>query len=244
VDDCQLAQFLARLGGEAAQNYLDKDYQVSYKEDQSNPVTAADLAAEEAICNELQSRRPKDQILSEERGLVGHFAERQWIVDPIDGTINFQRGLPGWCSVVGLRGKETAIYEPQLDNLYWASKDQGAYLDNQKLETSSCCSLSEALLWTYIDPNRYSKDHLEIFSRLFDKAQTIRALGSGAKGLALLAEGRLDAWVLVDVADWDWLPGKLLAEEAGAETLEYKSWRIAAAGKELLEEIFKLINQS
>lgn len=190
-------------------------------------VTNIDHQAETAIIRALRKAYPKHSILSEESGLSeGEESDFLWIVDPLDGTSNFIRGIPHYCISIALkvRGKveQAVVFDPILDELFTASRGQGTQLNGYRVRTRATKKLGEALIISNL-PSRH-KHHAEwIFplqKDLFQECQDLRHTGSGALALAYVAAGRMDAAILVGQCIWDTAAGDLLVREAGGFTAD------------------------
>jgi myo-inositol-1(or 4)-monophosphatase len=189
-------------------------------------VTEADLASQRAIEAVVLGEFPDHAFLGEEstRGDCDSFAARQddylWIVDPLDGTTNYVHKLQTYAVSVALahRGELVAgcVYDPVIDECYLAVRGEGAYLNGQRLATSRCETLEEALVAASFPPVM-ERGSLEIprFVEVLHRAQSVRRLGSAALNLAYLAAGRLDAYWATSVKAWDIAAGVLLVREAG-----------------------------
>jgi myo-inositol-1(or 4)-monophosphatase len=184
-------------------------------------VTSADRASEKAILDLVTRRCPGDQVLSEEQGLVGASSDYQWIVDPLDGTTNFLRGLPIYgVSVACRRAGEIlvgAVFDPVNDRMYSAERGAGAECDGRRLGVSLRPGLEGAFLATgFPFKARGGLDlYLEIFRQVFLEASAIRRCGAAVLDLAHTAAGVYDGFFEFRLSAWDLAAGVLLIEEAG-----------------------------
>lgn len=186
-------------------------------------LTETDGAVEMHLRERIKEAFPDDGFLGEETG--GEVAERVWVVDPIDGTANFARGIPHFCiSVAFVADSVTqigSINVPAMNELYFARRGQGATRDNASIhaaDTESFDSASVELGWS----NRVSQSlYLSTVKRILDKGANVRRGASGALGLAYVADGRSDAYIELHMNSWDCLAGLLLAEEAGARVCAF-----------------------
>ena len=185
-------------------------------------VSAADLKAERTLKAELSRARPGYGLLFEEGGATeGTDKRHRWIVDPLDGTTNFLHGIPHFCISIGLErdGEIVAgiVYEPTRDELYWAEKGAGAYLNDRRLRVSARRQLGEALLGTGM-PFRDRGDQ-PLYSAILSAAMTatcgVRRFGAAALDLAYVAAGRLDGFWEFGIKPWDIAAGMILVREAG-----------------------------
>ena len=184
-------------------------------------VSNADLKAEKIVRIELAKARPAFGFLMEESGATaGADKANRWIVDPLDGTTNFLHGLPHWAVSIALEreGEVVAgvIYEPIRDELFWAEKGQGAYLNAQRLRVSERRRLDEALVATGA-PFRGHGNHplfLTQIAAVMAETAGIRRFGSAALDLAYVAAGRFDAFWETHLKPWDIAAGSLIVTGA------------------------------
>ncbi len=185
-------------------------------------VTSADLRAERTLRNELSRARPGYGMLFEEGGEVeGTDKHHRWIVDPLDGTTNFLHGVPHFAISIALErdGEIIAgvIYEPTRDEMFWAEKGGGAYLNDRRLRVSARRQLGDALIATGI-PFRERGDHptyLATLARVMAATSGVRRFGAAALDLAYVAAGRYDGFWEIGLFPWDMAAGLLLVREAG-----------------------------
>ena len=183
-------------------------------------VTEVDHAAEDVIVRTLHKAYPRHAILAEESGASGDH-EVQWIIDPIDGTMNFIRGIPHFCVSIGCRVRgelaHGVVYDPFKDELFTASRGDGAMLDGRRIRVAGTTHLRSALLATgFAYRKQESLDsHLPTFNRLLAESGDVRRAGSAALDLAYVAAGRLDGYWERGLAPWDIAAGLLLVREAG-----------------------------
>src|SRR5437763_6017442 len=185
-------------------------------------VSTADLRAERTLRNELTKARPGYGLLFEESGAAeGTDKHHRWIVDPLDGTTNFLHGIPHFAISLALErdGEIVAglIYEPTRDEIFWAEKGIGAYLNDRRLRVSARRQLGEALIGTGI-PFGGRGDHptyLATLARVAAATSGVRRLGAAALDLAYVAAGRYDGFWEFGLFPWDIAAGLLLVREAG-----------------------------
>lgn len=192
-------------------------------------VTEADFASQELARRLLLNAFPNHDFLGEESDedashvlsrLTGRSSEYCWIVDPLDGTLNYVRQLPNYSVSVALRrGDEVlvgTVYDPVLDECYSAAAGHGAFLNGKPILTSCCDIMDEALVAASLpaDIPRNSPD-VSRFIEVMHSAQAIRRLGSAALSLCYVANGRLDAYWATCVKAWDVAAGQLIVREAG-----------------------------
>ncbi|MBT7633155.1 MAG: inositol monophosphatase [Rhodospirillaceae bacterium] len=186
-------------------------------------VTAADVRTDQKLRESLAQSRPTFGFLTEEgEDIVGEDATRRWIIDPIDGTTNFMHGIPMFSISIALeeQGEVTAglVYAPVSDEMFWAEKGQGAYLNDRRLRVSSRRNMGDAVIGTGI-PHLGRADnpgYMAELSAISAECAGIRRMGSAALDLAYVAAGRFDGFWETGLSPWDIAAGLLLALEAGA----------------------------
>ncbi|MDH5749870.1 MAG: inositol monophosphatase [Rhodospirillales bacterium] len=199
-------------------------------------VSNADFAAEKTLKEELSKARPKFGFLLEEGGsVVGSDTSNRWIVDPLDGTTNFLHGIPHFAISIGLERDNDllagVIYEPVHDEMFWAEKGQGAYLNGRRLRVSGRARMEDSLFATGI-PFKGRNDH-EPFLRQLEAVMAVssgvRRFGSAALDLAYLAAGRYDGFWEMGLSPWDMAAGIVLVREAGGFVTDLEG------GKKIME---------
>ena len=213
----------ARAAGKViTQNFDRMDSVKIDRKGRNDLVTEIDRHAEAEILSILQRSFPDHACLCEESGLVGkEDAEYQWVIDPLDGTMNFIHGLPHFSVSIALQQKgklyQAVIYDPMRQELFTASRGEGAFLDGKRLRVAQTKQLADALLGTGF-PYRPGQD-LDFYQRTSrhytERAAGIRRLGSAALDLAYVAAGRLDGTWLSGLQAWDLAAGGLIVREAG-----------------------------
>jgi len=217
----------ARAGAAQLVHFFDKDFRISHKEGVNNLVTEADHASEAAIMQVIREAFPSHQILTEETGAHVQDSEYKWIVDPIDGTVNFAHGIPICCVSVGLEKAGEmimgAVYSPFLNEFYFAERGKGAFLNDKPIRVSTQTEVLHSCLvtgfpYTYLDqPN----GPLEVFGRLIRKGIPVRRLGSAAIDLCWVAAGRFDGFYEHKLQAWDSAAGFLMVQEAGGRVTDF-----------------------
>lgn len=189
----------------------------------SDLVSEVDLQAEREIIQVLRRTYPDHAIIAEESGSQGEGvnAESQWIIDPLDGTTNFLHGLPQYAVSIAYRHKgrleSGVIYDPVRQEIFTASRGQGAMLNDHRIRVKPLNGLEGALLGTGfpLRQPRYLDPYLESFKAVALKCHEIRRAGSAALDLAWVACGRLDGFWEIGLNEWDMAAGVLLVQEAG-----------------------------
>ncbi|WP_434512731.1 inositol monophosphatase family protein [Desulfitobacterium sp. AusDCA] len=218
---------LALTAGKIIQRGFESTKTVHEKSSAMDIVTEFDTEVENVLRKEINTRYPEHLVLGEEEefrteGAFGAFLPRKgyvWVIDPIDGTLNFASGIPLLAVSIALfhEGELLAgvVYNPIIKEMFSAQKGAGATLNNQVIKVKKDSGLARAIV--AVSVARRKKD-LEL-SRLADKVGGMRALGTAAVALAYVAAGRLDAYWEVNLNLWDVAAGVLLVEEAGGEVM-------------------------
>jgi histidinol-phosphatase len=227
VTDRVLAAALdaARTAGGIALRYFRGDVRVMRKADRT-PVTQADHEAEVAIVERLRREFPDIGFLGEEFGAQGG-QSRRWIIDPIDGTKNFVRGIPYWATLLALEedGEVTLgiVHSPATGELFWARRGQGAWADDAPLRVSPVDDLGDAMLvhsslnlLRPLDGGRW----WDGFVRLVDRTDRQRGFGDYF-GYTFVLRGQAEVMLEADVKPWDIAPFKILFEEAGGRFTDF-----------------------
>ncbi len=217
-----------QAGAAQLQHFFNGEFTIANKEGMNNLVTEADHAAEKAIIDVIQKEYPDHFILSEETGEIKTNSEFKWIIDPIDGTVNFANGIPLCCVSVALEKNGQmilgAVYNPLMNEFYFAQKGFGASLNDKKIAVSQKTSVISSCLvtgfpYTYLDePN----GPIQVFEKLIRKGVPVRRLGSAAIDLCWVAAGRFDGFYEHNLQAWDSAAGFLLVEEAGGKVTDFK----------------------
>ncbi|MFM8711733.1 MAG: inositol monophosphatase family protein [Sphingomonadales bacterium] len=248
-------QKATRAGAEEIMRFFQRSFTVHNKEGVNNLVTEADHAAEKAILAVIGADYPDHQILAEESGKHIRSSAYKWIIDPIDGTVNFAQGIPLNCVSIAIEHEGVivmgAVYNPHLNEFFFAEKGQGATLNDtpirvsNKTETIKCC-LVTGFPYTYInEPN----GPLEVFERFVRKGVPVRRLGSAAIDLCWVACGRFDGFFEQKLEPWDSAAGYLIVEEAGGRVTDFSGndfsiyqHKVLATNGKIHDEMLQVIN--
>lgn len=183
-------------------------------------VTVADLAVEDLIRKKVSTSFPDDNVLGEERGATTKDGAL-WIIDPIDGTTNYMRGLSDWAvSIAFCNDGEIqcgAVYAPDIDTLVWAGAGMGAFMENREVSVSARNSTENALVLLGRSGRRDTVEYLRLVHRMIDNGLEYRRNGSAAFSLMMVALGRADAFYEAHLNSWDAMAGILLMQEAGGK---------------------------
>jgi myo-inositol-1(or 4)-monophosphatase len=224
---------LARAAGALARRYFTGELHCTPQAKSAQDlVSDADRDVEAFIRTEIARAFPDEGVVGEEGG--GTPGERTWVVDPIDGTYNFLRGVRYWCvsiaCVEGARREVAAIHDPSLDELFVAARGQGATCNGLPLRVSDCGSLAAAFVVNGYVSRHPLESHLALRRALLASGAVVKDMGAGALMLAHVAAGRYDGFVEPHMHPWDALAGLLLVEEAGGTVLDYPDGDLASGG--------------
>ena len=229
--------------------------EVSSKSTPTDLVSEADLASERAIEALLAERRPQDGFVGEEGGSEQGTSGLDWVVDPLDGTVNFLFGIPQWCVSVAVKdGAGTvagAVYDPNRDELFTATRDGGARLSGPEgvveLRGSEREDLATAMVATGLAYDaRVRAAQAKVLARAIPEVRDIRRFGSAALDLAWTAAGRFDAYFERTVKPWDIAAGALICERARLRVLDLPEhedlpYGILAAPEAIAEPLLELV---
>jgi myo-inositol-1(or 4)-monophosphatase len=193
---------------------------VSTKSTPTDPVSEADVAAEAAIRDVLRARMPDDAILGEEGDDVAGSTGRRWIVDPLDGTVNFLYGNPQWCVSVACEGIAGVVLDPVRDELFAAVAGGEVTCNGAAVTASACDELPSALVATGFGYDAGVRAaQARVAAELLPRVRDLRRAGSAALDLAWAAAGRVDAYFEFGVKPWDTAAGEVLCRAAGLEVV-------------------------
>ena len=244
-----------KAGAAELSRFFNKSFVVSNKEGINNLVTEADHASEKAILDVIKKEFPGHYILSEEAGEIIQDSSYKWIIDPIDGTVNFAHSIPLCCVSIGVEYNGeivlASVYNPIMNELFFAEKGKGSTLNDKQIRVSKKQNVMNACLvtgfpYTYLDvPN----GPLQIFEKLIRKGIPVRRLGSAAIDLCWVAAGRFDGFYEHKLQAWDSAAGYLIVEEAGGKVTDFKGNRfspyqphILATNGDIHDEMLGVIN--
>ena len=234
MDRLEFASALARDAGALAHSAFGQS--VTSLKGRHDIVTAMDREVERFIRAAIAQHYPDDALIGEEEG--GSGGERLWIIDPIDGTANYARGIPHYCVSIGYleRGAPTVgvLYDPSHDRLYAAASGEGAWCNGERLSVSPCAELTAATVECGWSTRRSTADYMALVGSVLGAGCAIRRAGSGALGLADVAAGRIEAYCELHINAWDCAAGILLVHEAGGLSNDFFAGDGLTAGNALL----------
>lgn len=226
----EAARKMGREAGKVLTGYFRRrDLDIEDKGNAYDIVTEADKASERLIIDFLHQHFPGHAILSEESGDDHRQARCQWVIDPLDGTVNYSAGLVTYCVSIGLKvDGETRlgyVYAPSLDEEFFAIKGKGAYGPYGRLQAKSTVELERAVVSTGFPYDKATNpdNNLDRVSRVMPRVRGLRRLGSAAMDLCYVGAGWLDAYWELNLKEWDACAGELIAKEAGAVVNRYRN---------------------
>lgn len=232
LKETEIARGAARKAAELAMGYQAAGLRPQMKPDDS-PVTVADKECERLISRILEEAFPEDGLLGEEGANKESRNGRRWILDPIDGTRDFIRGLPLWCVMIALEEhgevKAGVVYLPVLGHTCWASRGEGAYRNGVRIHASAVSETRDAVLC--LNGLNRMNGQLDAL-RMLEWAKdfwAVRSLG-GTPDAMLVAAGEADIWIEPNVAAWDLAAPQVILEEAGAVFFDIRGQRTIHGG--------------
>lgn len=248
-----------RAGRSLGRDFNDVEFLQASKKGPADFMSAADLRAEEILFKFLNEKRPGYSFLFEERGEVtGTDKSHRWIVDPLDGTLNFLHAIPHFAVSIALEryGELIAgvVYDVIKDEMFWAEKGRGAYMNDRRLRVSARKPEKTPCLFATGAPFMGRKGHARFLMELhkiLPQSAGIRRMGSAALDLAYVAAGRVDGFWERDLASWDVAAGLVLVTEAGGKSQSlqgdepaYRSGHILAGNDETVTWLKKKLDQA
>ncbi|MEA3485686.1 MAG: inositol monophosphatase [Candidatus Aerophobetes bacterium] len=251
----KIALEAAEEAGEILLKNFGKIKEISLKRDASlvSLVTNVDLESEEKITQIIRNSFPEHDILSEERIKINNHSPYKWIIDPLDGTHNYIRGIPffGICIALASRGEVvmSVVNLPYFNQMFTAEKGKGAYSNGEGIKVSGR-SLNEV---TMVYDSTFSldkKNMLDQLDKLTGKVFNLRMFGSSAQNLSLLAKGSVDLYIEHSDKPWDFAAGALIVEEAGGRVTDFNGnkWTLdpgkyIASNRKIHEEVLRILKE-
>jgi histidinol phosphatase-like enzyme (inositol monophosphatase family) len=221
--EIEVCREVARRAGELALQHARKGVEREDKSDAS-PVTVADRECERLIVSELRAAFPDDGFLGEEGASEAGRTGRRWIVDPIDGTRDFLRGLPTWSNLIGLEADGHVVVGTcnmvAQGELYWAVRGEGAWVNDRRVRVSTIDRRDRAIACLTAFDNIAASPFADRVLHHLSGYWAVRSMG-GCQDAVLVVSGRAEAWIEISAKPWDLAPLKLLAEEAGARFFNF-----------------------
>lgn len=226
--------------GKIIKENFDGTYNFESKEEiTSNIVTEIDTRAEAKIIEIIKADFPDHGILSEEIGGIDEKAGTKWVIDPIDGTINFAHSIPICCVSIGIEKDGEivmgAVYNPMMNEFFFAEKGHGAYLNDRKISVSKRDNFELSLFVTgFPYDNTKNNYSLDTFGKIVKMNVPLRRLGSAALDICWVACGRFEGFWEYDLKPWDVAAGYIIAKEAGALVTDFSNNDMSIYGGEIL----------
>lgn len=224
----------------------------------NNFVTDIDKLSEKTIIDIIHSAYPDHSIFAEESGASNNKGnDYRWIIDPIDGTTNYIHSIPFFCISIALEYKGEiilgVIYDPVRNEMFYAEKGKGAYLNNRKIHVSDKQDISESIItigFPYKNNHNISL-YINTFTKISESCANIRKVGSAAMDLAYVASGRFDGYWELDLSQWDIAAGVIIIREAGGfvsdingENGFMETGNIVASNQKIHKQILSILNKS
>ena len=247
----------AKEAGKIILQYYSKNVNAMSKGNTYDLVTEADLAAENKIISIIKNRFPNHSLLTEESGEETHKSDYCWIIDPLDGTNNFYHKFPMFCVSIALYKKRKpligVVFDPLKNELFYAEKNEGAYLNNKKINVSNVSNLSKSLLALgfYYERGLLMRKTLDQMKKFFyENVHGIRRTGSAALDLCYTACGRFDGYWELKLNPWDYAAGSLILTESGGRITDIQGKRynlmmgnVAASNGKIHKDMIRVVNQ-
>ncbi len=236
-----LATRLARAAGDVQRERYETALEIGTKSAAVDLVTEIDRRCEQLIVEALRRERPADAILAEEgSNRESEGAAWRWVIDPLDGTVNYAHGYPRFCVSIGAErdGARTVgvVFDPLLGELYHAVRGGGAFRNGRPIRVSQETDLARSLFATGFayDVHHSADDNLDHFGRFVKNARAVRRDGSAALDLCYVASGRLDGYWELRLHPWDISAGALVVEEAGGRVSDLRGGPLPADGSSVV----------
>jgi myo-inositol-1(or 4)-monophosphatase len=215
---------LAKSLGKAAGELLSQrpvDFELSIKSSAIDFATQMDKASEALIVSKILEARPDDGIIGEEGSNIESKSGITWVIDPLDGTVNYLYNLPGWNICIAVKDSEGVqvgvVVAPSVNGFWYARKGGGAFYNGVQIFCSNPKDLASALIATGFSYDRVKRiEQAELFSKIIPKVRDIRRLGCAGVDISYVAMGVLDGFYEYGLNEWDYAAGGLIATEAGA----------------------------
>ena len=232
---------LARLAHDAGElarrHFLRRDRLAVTMKGTQDYLTAADTAVEKFVVDRLASLFPTDAVLGEEGGRHGS-GEALWVIDPIDGTENFAHGIAHFCvSIAFVTGRVVqlgALAAPMYQEIYLARRGRGVTLNGRPMRVSSTAEMTRSVIELGWSARRPTTAYTKLIECVLGSGATFRRVGSGALGLAYVANGRTEGYCELHINSWDALAGILLVEEAGGWANDFLAGDGLMQGNEII----------
>ena len=224
TDTQQLLDLALTIAKKAGDLLIDRpaSWDLTVKSTAIDIATQMDHASEKLIVESILAARPDDGIIGEEGAARESRSGITWVIDPLDGTVNYFYGLPGWNVSVAARDDEGSlvgvVYAPTINSLWHAIRGGGAFHNGEKIRATSGVSIDRALIGTGFAYDVADRtEQIAMVASLLPRVRDIRRMGSAAVDLCHVGMGSLDAYFERGLHEWDWAAGALVATEAGGQ---------------------------
>lgn len=224
----ELLDLARKVGSDAAAFLMERPlaFEIEEKSTAIDIVTQMDKEAEKFIVESLLTARPDDGMIGEEGAAIESKSGITWVIDPLDGTVNYFYGLPGWNVSIAAKDKDGSVVgvvsAPTINSTWWASRGEGAFYNGKKIKVNNPVEFDRALIGTGF---QYDVSHrirqIENVSRMLPLVRDIRRNGAAAVDICHVAMGALDGYYEAGLKEWDWAAGGLVATEAGARFAQF-----------------------
>jgi len=226
---------------------INKIKKVSFKA-KSDIVTEIDMQSEKLMIEKISTNFPDHNILSEESGFENHHSEYIWVMDPIDGTMNYYHSSSPFrvalCLIHNQQPLISAIYNPAKDDLYFSEYNKGATLNNKRIDVNNNFDLKNSIIMTHISSKKDARARTILaLESIFQKTLHMRMFGSGLTAMSYIASGKFDVFFNVKTYPWDILPGALLVSEAGGVVTDINGNKITNQSTSVLATNGKVHSQ-
>ena len=247
----QILKLALNIAHQAGELLIDRpaSWNLTVKSTAIDIATQMDHASEKLIVDAILAARPSDGIIGEEGANRTGTSGLSWVIDPVDGTVNYFYGLPGWSISIAVKDESGAlvgvVHSPTTNSTWYASRGGGAFLNDVKIECNNPIELNRALLSTgFAYDVKTREEQLKIVNALVPHIRDMRRMGSAAVDLCNVATGLVDGYCETGLCEWDLAAGELIAREAGA-IVQTKSWHgldlTVAAGAHLFSQLSRAI---
>ena len=224
----ELALHIAQQAGELLVN-RPASWDLTIKSTAIDIATQMDLASEKLIVNAILKARPDDGIIGEEGAGRASTSGYTWVIDPVDGTVNYFYGLSGWNISIAIKDQQGTVvgvvHAPTINSTWHATRGGGAFLNNLPIAANQPVELNRALISTGFSYDVNERiDQLELINTLVPKIRDLRRMGAAATDLCCVATGMVDGYLETGLMEWDLAAGALIAAEAGA-IVTTQNWR-------------------
>ena len=259
ITNAELIEFTKSISikaGEILNNSFGKIHDIKDKSSAIDLCTNADIESEKFITESILKKFPDHSIIAEEGYEKQTKSDFKWVIDPLDGTTNYVHNLPIFSVSIGLQYKEETIlgvvYNPAVNKLFHAIKNEGAFMNDDKISVSSSNTLSDCVLATgfpYIH-DKYYDASFSIFKDFYDKTQGLRRFGVASLDLCFVAMGRFDGFYEFNLKPWDICAGSIIVKEAGGlctdwnnEPVPFSGSRILCSNTNIHRQMIDILNQ-